>query len=179
MSGSTEYFGYDEMGLDEETQAEILSPEEQQALVNEIANNVPNQPDRPPQNRVGMNSDVFTENERQHPFLMLQGIMRSLEALVTQARIPANAQDSDWVETELKSLKEMRMIMKDLMPVYEKYQTQLSLHEENWINNLVDFTFNWIYHQLGEEIAKQYMDAISELNEQEAEAGTQIVQVDK
>jgi len=58
----------------------------------------------------------------------------------------------------------MRMIMRDLLPVYEKYQSELVKSEENWTNNLVDFTFNWIVTKFGAEVAKEYLESIEELD---------------
>jgi len=160
---SDEYFGYDEMGIDEDVQAEILTEEEQGDLLRDLQQQTPQVASVQIRNRVDAGT-VFTEEERQHPFFMLRGIMRSLEHLITQARIPANAQDNDWIATELNSLKEMRMIMRDLLPVYEKYQSELVKSEENWTNNLVDFTFNWIVTKFGAEVAKEYLESIEELD---------------
>lgn len=163
---SEEYFGYDEMGIDEDVQAEILSNDEQQQLLRNLESQTPQVASAQIRNRMDEGT-VFSDEERSHPFFMLRGIMRSLEHLITQARIPANAQDTDWINTELNSLKEMRMIMRDLLPVYEKYQTQLDQTEENWVNNIVDFTFNWIINKFDEETAKEYISAVEELNAQE------------
>lgn len=163
---SEEYFGYDEMGIDEDVQAEILSNDEQQQLLRNLESQTPQVASAQIRNRMDEGT-VFSDEERSHPFFMLRGIMRSLEHLITQARIPANAQDTDWINTELNSLKEMRMIMRDLLPVYEKYQTQLDQTEENWVNNIVDFTFNWIINNFDEETAKEYISAVEELNAQD------------
>ena len=163
---SEEYFGYDEMGIDEDVQAEILSNDEQQQLLRNLESQTPQVASAQIRNRMDAGT-VFSDEERSHPFFMLRGIMRSLEHLITQARIPANAQDTDWINTELNSLKEMRMIMRDLLPVYEKYQNQLDQTEENWVNNIVDFTFNWIINKFDEETAKEYISAVEELNAQE------------
>lgn len=163
---SEEYFGYDEMGIDEDVQAEILSNDEQQQLLRNLESQTPQVASAQIRNRMDAGT-VFSDEERSHPFFMLRGIMRSLEHLITQARIPANAQDTDWINTELNSLKEMRMIMRDLLPVYEKYQTQLDQTEENWVNNIVDFTFNWIINKFDEETAKEYISAVEELNAQD------------
>lgn len=163
---SDEYFGFEEMGIDEETQAQILTNDEQRDMVNQLQQRTPQVASVQIRNRMDEGS-VFTDDERSHPFFMLRGIMRSLEHLITQSRIPANAQDTDWVQTELNSLKEMRMIMRDLLPVYEKYQTQLDENEEDWINNLVDFTFNWIINKFDEETAKEYLKAVESLNNQD------------
>ncbi len=92
-----------------------------------------------------------------HPYEASKLIISTLHSIKKSADNYANLKNADWGRFSLAAVKEVRLALRDIMPVYEEMESRFNQKKEEWIDKLIDFNCEYVVANYGEHAMVDYM----------------------
>jgi len=103
--------------------------------------------------------------ETLHPFEAMKTIMGTLRAIKRTADIYSDQKNADWGRISLSAVKEIRLAMRDILPVWEEMENRFNQKKEGWIDKLIDFNCEYLVSNYGQHAMVDYMNELNEFRE--------------
>lgn len=111
--------------------------------------------------------DDIIINEDVHPYKTLERLVPLLERIVrTSGTTAQELQDARWGAIEVQAIKEVRMTLKEVIPLYDRMKQELDQEEEEWVDEILDFNVSYIAVTFGENEMSNYMEAFDKFVEE-------------
>lgn len=147
----------------------LQEPENQLALINHLDDMHRKEEEKAKDNkkkRTGIHLDhaefleALQSLTKDHPFKAMQTIVELLTNIVVKSNEAFNSSSSEWAKMEVQALREIKSILKDLMPTYEEQTAKFEKREVKWADKQIDFNMNYIATEFGREHITPYVKAL-------------------